>query len=276
MAQNNREEIVSLAHLPPRSCLLAIDVGNTNVHFGLWHGGEWIITWRARTVPDKMPDEYAVLLRNFLDSASLTYDVIFGVAISSVVPRLTLTFVELVERYIHVEPLVVTHQTKTGVRIEIDQPAQAGADRIVNSAAVIALYGAPAIVIDFGTATTFDIVSADGAYRGGAIAPGINVSQDALVNATARLHKVDLQEPPCVIGTNTIHAMQSGIFLGYVAMIEGMVARFKAAMKDEKVKVIATGGLAVLFDQSTDVFDVIASELTLEGLRIIYEINHPQ
>lgn len=276
MAHNNREEVVSLAHLPARSSLLAIDIGNTNIHFGLWHDGQWIITWRARTVPDKMPDEYAVLLRTFLESASLTYDVIFGVAISSVVPRLTQGFVELVERYIHVEPLVVTHMTKTGVRIEIDQPAQAGADRIVNSAAVIALYGAPAIVIDFGTATTFDIVSADGAYCGGAIAPGINVSQDALVNATARLHKVDLQEPPSVIGANTIHAMQSGIFLGYVAMIEGMVARFKAALKDERVKVIATGGLAVLFDNSTDVFDVIASELTLEGLRIIYQLNHPQ
>ncbi|HVU13931.1 MAG TPA: type III pantothenate kinase [Phototrophicaceae bacterium] len=253
--------------------LLAIDVGNTNVHFGLWHSGDWVISWRARTVPDKMPDEYAVLLSNFLQSSELTYAAISGVAIGSVVPRLTTTFVELVERYIHVEPLIVTHRTKTGVRVEIDQPEQAGADRIINSAAVVALYGAPAIVIDFGTATTFDIVSADGAYRGGAIAPGINVSQDALVNATAQLHKVNLQPPPCVIGTNTIHAMQSGIFLGYVAMIEGMVARFKEAMHDEHVKVIATGGLAVLFDQNTDVIDLIAPELTLEGLRVIYEMN---
>src|SRR5664279_2388405 len=172
--------IRSLKHIPERSCLLAIDIGNTNVHFGLWYEGEWIITWRARTVPDKMPDEYAVLLRSFLESSDLTYAVISGVAISSVVPRLTTTFVELVQRYIQVEPLVITHKTKTGVRIEIDQPEQAGADRIVNSAAVIALYSAPAIVIDFGTATTFDIVSADGAYRGGAIAPGIAISQDAL------------------------------------------------------------------------------------------------
>ena len=253
--------------------LLAIDIGNTNVHFGLWRADEWVITWRARTVTEKMPDEYAVLLRNFLESADLTFAAISGVAISSVVPRLTITFVELVQRYIHVEPLVVTHETKTGVRIDIDQPAQAGADRIVNSAAVVALYGAPAIVIDFGTATTFDIVSPDGAYRGGAIAPGINVSQDALVNATARLHKVDLLPPPCVIGTNTIHAMQSGIFLGYVAMIEGMVKQFKAAMHDEHVQVIATGGLAVLFNESTDVIDLIAPELTLEGLRVIYQMN---
>ena len=254
-------------------CLLAIDIGNTNVQFGLWYQGAWVITWRARTVPDKMPDEYAVLLGNFLENSALTFAAISGVAISSVVPRLTTTFVELVERYIHVEPLVVTHQTKTGVRIDIDQPAQAGADRIVNSAAVVALYGAPAIVIDFGTATTFDIVSADGAYRGGAIAPGINISQDALVNNTARLHKVDLLPPPCVIGTNTIHAMQSGIFLGYVAMIEGMVKRFKVAMQDERVQVIATGGLAVLFNENTDAIDLIAPELTLEGLRVIYQMN---
>ncbi len=250
-----------------------MDIGNTNVNMGLWYQNEWIISWRARTVPDKMPDEYAVLLRNFLESSDLTYAAISGVAISSVVPRLTTSFVELVQRYIHVEPLVVTHRTKTGVRIEIDQPEQAGADRIVNSAAVVALYGAPAIVIDFGTATTFDIVSADGAYRGGAIAPGIVISQDALVSHTAQLHKVNLQPPPCVIGTNTIHAMQSGIFLGYVAMIEGMVARFKAAMDDEQVKVIGTGGLAVLFNQNTDAIDLIAPELTLEGLRVIYDLN---
>ncbi|MFN8560248.1 MAG: type III pantothenate kinase [Anaerolineae bacterium] len=246
-------------------CLLAVDIGNTNVHCGLWHEGEWVVSWRARTVPDKMPDEYAVLLRNFLDSAKLTYRAISGVVISSVVPRLTTSFVELVQRYIHVEPLVVTHKTNTGVRIEIDQPEQAGADRIVNSAAVVALYSTPAIVIDFGTATTFDIVSADGAYRGGAIAPGIVISQDALVSHTAQLHKINLQPPPCVIGTNTIHAMQSGIFLGYVAMIEGMVARFKAAIADDRVRVIATGGLSVLFNQHTDVIDLIAPELQYAG-----------
>ncbi len=256
--------------------LLAIDIGNTNVTLGLWHQDKWQFSWRARTVPDKMPDEYAVLLRSFLEGADLTYAAISGVAISSVVPRLTLAFAQLVRRYIGVEPLIVTHKTDTGVRIEIDQPEQAGADRIVNSAAVVALYGAPAIVIDFGTATTFDVVSADGAYRGGAIAPGIDISQDALVNHTARLHKVDLQPPPCVIGTNTIHAMQSGVFLGYVAMIEGMVARLKAAMQDETVKVIATGGLAVLFDQNTSVIDLIAPELTLDGLRIIYDLNHAE
>jgi type III pantothenate kinase len=253
--------------------LLAVDVGNTNVHLGLWRNNQWQPSWRARTVPDKMPDEYAVLVRNFLSSADLSYRAISGVIISSVVPPLTGTFVELVKRYIEIEPLVVTHQTKTGVKIAIDQPEQAGADRIVNAAAVVALYGGPAIVIDFGTATTFDVVSADGAYRGGAIAPGIQIAHDALVEHAARLHKVDLVPPPCAIGSNTIHAMQSGIFWGYVSLVEGLVARLKKAMGDEKIMVIATGGLAPLFDQHTDVIDLIAPELTLDGLRIIYEMN---
>jgi type III pantothenate kinase len=174
----------------------------------------------------------------------------------------------------HFEPLVVTSQVNTGVRIDIDQPEQAGADRIVNAAAVVAFYGPPAIVIDFGTATTFDVISGDGAYRGGAIAPGITIAHDALVSRTARLHKIDLVPPPNPVGRNTIHAMQSGIFWGYVALVEGLVTRIKTAMNEEKpVKVIATGGLAPLFNQHTHVIDTIASELTLDGLRVIYELN---
>lgn len=262
------------------SGLLAVDIGNTNIHLGLCQNGKWILSWRARTVIDKMPDEYAVLLRNFLGSADLTYEAVNGVIVGSVVPPLTLAFTELSRRYLNIDPLIVTHNIRTGIRIEIDQPAQAGADRIVNSAAVVALYGAPAIVIDFGTATTFDIISADGAYRGGAIAPGIIVAHDALVNRTARLHKVDLVPPPNAIGGNTIHAMQSGIFWGYVSLVEGMVVRLKSAMQaagfgGDDIKVIATGGLAPLFQQHTTVIDQIAPELTLEGLRVIYELNNP-
>lgn len=259
--------------------LLAIDVGNTNVHFGLWHNNSWTLSWRARTVVDKMPDEYAVLVRNFLTSADLGYEVITGVAISSVVPALTSTFVELVHRYMELEPLVVSHQTKMGIKVDIDQPEQAGADRLVNAAAVVALYSAPAIVIDFGTATTFDVISADGAYNGGAISPGIGVAHDALVRETARLHKVDLVPPPCAIGRNTIHAMQSGIFWGYVALVEGLVVRIKEAMVDsqmgESIKVFGTGGLAPLFNQHTTCIDLIVPELTLDGLRVIHDLNHP-
>lgn len=253
--------------------LLAIDIGNTNIHLGLWKANSWALSWRARTVADKMPDEYAVLVQNFLNSADMGYRAVTGVIIGSVVPPLTSAFVELSRRYFQLEPLVVTNKTKTGVRIDIDQPEQAGADRIVNTAAVVALYGGPAIVIDFGTATTFDVVSADGAYKGGAIAPGINVAHDALVSRAARLHKVDLMPPPRPIGGNTIHAMQSGIFWGYVSLVEGLVARIKQDMQQEHIKVIATGGLAPLFKEHTAVIDTIASELTLDGLRIIYALN---
>ena len=253
--------------------LLAIDIGNTNVHLGLWRDHAWRPAWRARTVPDKMPDEYAVLIRSFMEGDGLSFDQISGVVIGSVVPRLTAAFLELSRRHIGIEPLVVTNQTRTGIVVDIDQPEQAGADRIVNSAAVHALYGGPAIVIDFGTATTFDVVSADGAYQGGAIAPGINLAHDALVSRAARLHKIDLVPPPSPIGRNTIHAMQSGIFLGYVSLVEGLVQRIKATMNDERVKVIATGGLAPVFQAQTDVIDLIAPELTLDGLRVIYELN---
>lgn len=253
--------------------LLAIDIGNTNIHLGLWDGSAWRVSWRARTVSDKMSDEYAVLARNFLASANLTVDAVSGVAISSVVPALTNTFVELSKRYIEIDPLVVTHKTDTGVRIEIDQPEQAGADRIVNAAAVVHLYGGPAIVIDFGTATTFDVISKDGAYRGGAIAPGIGIAHDALVSRAAQLHKINLVPPPDPVGKNTIHAMQSGIFWGYVALVEGLVKRIRESMTEPDIKVIATGGLAVLFNEHTEIFDLIAPELTLEGLRIIHERN---
>jgi type III pantothenate kinase len=255
--------------------LLAIDIGNTNVHLGLWYGDSWALTWRARTVADKMPDEYAVLVRNFLNSADVGYRIVTGVIIGSVVPPLTSTFVELIRRYHWLEPIVVTNKINTGVKIAIDQPEQAGADRIANSAGAYKLYGAPAIVIDFGTATNFDVVSSAGEYRGGAIAPGIGVAHDALVSRAARLHKVDIAPPPCAIGSNTIHAMQSGIFWGNVALVEGLTRRIKAAMAepDEEIKVIATGGLAALIEEHTDVIDLIAPELTLEGLRIIYELN---
>lgn len=253
--------------------LLAFDIGNTNIHLGLWDGTGWRISWRARTVQDKMTDEYAVLVRNFLGSADMGFGVVSGVIISSVVPPLTMAFTDLVTRYMSCAPLVVTHQTDTGVQIDIDQPEQAGADRIVNTAAIVALYTYPAIVIDFGTATTFDVVSAAGKYIGGAIAPGIGLAHDALVSRAARLHKVDLQPPPSAIGTNTIHAMQSGIFWGYVGLVEGLVKRLKADLAAEQTCVYATGGLATLFNQHTDVIDKIVPELTLDGLRVIYERN---
>lgn len=256
--------------------LLAVDIGNTNIHFGLWDGEKWRVTWRARTVADKMGDEYAVLLRNFLHSAALDFQDVTHVVLASVVPVLTEAFRELVPQYFHTEVLNINHTVNTGIQIAVDLPEQVGADRIVNAAAVKMLYGGgPAIVIDFGTATTFDVISREGAYIGGAIAPGINVALDALVSRTARLYKVELSPPPSPIGRNTSHAMQSGIFLGYVSLVEGLTQRLKNALQEEseQVKVIATGGLAVLFNQHTDIIDEIVDSLTLDGMRVIWELN---
>jgi type III pantothenate kinase len=253
--------------------LLAIDIGNTNIHMGVYQNGGWTLCWRARSVVGKMPDEYAVLIRSFLNNADIGWKAITGVILSSTVPPLTSAFAELVERYTNLKPLIVTHKTKTGVKVDVDQPQQVGPDRIVNAAAVQALYGGPAIVVDFGTATTFDVVGADGAYKGGAIAPGIHSAHDALVERAARLHKVDLVPPPDPVGRNTIHAMQSGIFWGYVSLVDGLLKRIKASMGDEEIKVIGTGGLASLFQQHTEGIDTIAPQLTLDGLRVIHALN---
>jgi len=257
--------------------LLACDIGNTNIHLGLWHNHSWALSWRARTVSDKMPDEYAVLVRNFLNSAEVGVKIVSGVVIGSVVPPLTRTFAELTQRYFQIDPLIVSAAT-SGIQVRIDQPEQAGADRIANAAAVIALHGGgPAVVVDFGTATNFDVVSPENAYIGGAIAPGIGVAHDALVSRAARLHKVDLLPPPDAIGGNTIHAMQSGIFWGYVALIDGLLARIKDSLKSrygaETVQVIGTGGMATLFNEYTTAIDTIAPELTLDGLRVIYQAH---
>lgn len=254
--------------------LLAFDIGNTNIHMGLWHNDSWALSWRARSVADKMPDEYAVLVRNFLNSADVGYKAIDGVIISCVVPPLTMTFTDLVRRYFDTEPVIVSNHIKTGVTINIDQPEQSGADRIANASAIVNLYdGGPAVVVDFGTSTNFDVVSADNEYIGGALAPGIGVAHDALVSRAAKLHKVELVPPPSAIGRNTIHAMQSGIFWGYVSLVEGVITRIIAELDPEKTQVIATGGLAVHFDQHTDVIDRIIPNLTLDGLRVMYGLN---
>ena len=256
--------------------LLAIDIGNTNITLGLWHNEEWALSWRARTVTDKTTDEYAVLVRNFLNSADVGYKAIDGVIISCVVPPLTMTFTELVRRYFDSEPVVVSNSINTGVVINIDQPEQSGADRIANASAVVNLYGGgPAIVVDFGTSTNFDVVSAQNEYIGGALAPGIGVAHDALVSRAAKLHKVELVPPPTPIGRNTIHAMQSGIFWGYVSLVEGIVTRIKGELASDKTQVIATGGLAVHFDKHTEVIDKIIPNLTLDGLRVMYALNKP-
>jgi type III pantothenate kinase len=195
-----------------------------------------------------------------------------GVALASVVPPLTGIFVEMCQRYLGHDPLAVTADIETGVRVLIDYPAQAGADRILNALAAHRLYGSPAIVVDFGTATTFDAVSAEGDYVGGAIAPGLGIAAEALFSRTAKLPRIQLAAPPAAIGRNTVHAMQSGLILGYVGLIEGLVARIRAELGG-RAKVIATGGLAPLLAQETEVIELVDPMLTLEGLRLIYELN---
>ena len=252
--------------------LLTVDIGNTNITFGLYEGEDLGPSWRIRTIHEKMPDEYGVLMVQLFEHRGYSPDDITGVAVASVVPPLTPAFQEVSRVYIGQEPLLVDAGVKTGVRILYDDPRQVGADRVVDAAAVKALYGVPACVVDFGTGTTFDAVSSEGDYLGGAIAPGIGIAAQALFQRTAKLPRVELSPPPSVIGRNTPHAMQSGLIFGYVGLVEGMVARFKAALGPE-TRVIATGGLAEIIARETDVIDIVDPWLTLHGLRIIYDLN---
>ena len=253
--------------------LLAIDIGNTNIHLGLWDGAAWRLSWRARTVAQKMTDEYAVLARNFLATAETGFQSVSAVCLSSVVPSLTSTFQELSRRYLKLEPLTVSSASQLGIAIAIDMPEQAGADRLCNAVALSRQYGAPAVSVDFGTSTNFDVLSADNEYIGGVIAPGIRLAHDALVSRAAQLHKVDLVPPPTPIGRNTIHAMQSGIFWGYVGMIEALLGRILAQLDSAATKVIATGGMAPAFSEHVTRIDHVAPELTLDGLRLIHDLN---
>ena len=253
--------------------LLAFDIGNTNIHLGLWDGAGWRLSWRARTVTGKTADEYAVLARNFLAAAGVDVGAIEAACISCVVPDLTRAFQQLALRSLNVEALVVSSRVKLGIAVEIDTPEQAGADRLCNAVALSQLHGAPAVSVDFGTSTNFDALSADKAYIGGVIAPGIRLAHDALVSRAAQLHKVDLQPPPQAIGANTVHAMQSGIFWGYVGMIDALLGRVLTQLDSPETKVVATGGLAELFMRHIARIDAVAPELTLDGLRLIHELN---
>ena len=255
--------------------LLAIDIGNTNLTLGLYTGTDLGPRWRLATVHERMPDELGLQFLGLLNHAGYDLQELEGVCLASVVPPLTGRVVEACCRYLEQEPLVVEAGVKTGVRIRYENPRAVGADRIVDAVAVQRLYGGPACVVDFGTATTFDAISAEGDYLGGAIAPGIGIASEALFVRTAKLPRVDLQRPPAAIGRNTVHAMQSGLLFGYVALVEGMVARFRQEL-GPAMKVIATGGLAEIISRETEVIQVIAPWLTLDGLQIIWEMNRPE
>ncbi|MCC7357977.1 MAG: type III pantothenate kinase [Anaerolineales bacterium] len=253
--------------------LLTIDIGNTNVTLGLYQGEALGPRWRLATDHHKLADEYGILLTSLLAHAKLEASAVQGIAVASVVPPLTGVFVQACESFLGQTPFVVDAGVKTGVRIRYDDPKTVGADRVVDAAAVQKLYGGPACVVDLGTATTFDAISAEGDYLGGAIAPGIGISADALAQRTSKLTRVDLARPPAAIGRNTVHAIQSGLIYGHVGLIEGMVARFRSEL-GPSMKVIATGGLASLIANEAKCIDIIAPWLTLEGLRIVWELNH--
>jgi type III pantothenate kinase len=252
--------------------LLAIDVGNTNTMLGLYQNKKWIANWRIASDRAKLPDEYAMLLKSLFDFTGFKWKDISGVALASVVPQLTTTMVEMSHRFLEQDPLVISPDINTGVRILIDYPAEVGADRILNALAAHRIHGSPAIVVDFGTATTFDAISQQGDYLGGAIAPGLGIAAEALFSRTAKLPHIQLTAPPSAIGRNTVHAMQSGLVLGYVGLIEGLIERIRIELGGQ-AKVIGTGGLAMLLARETKAIEIVDQMLTLEGLRLIYEIN---
>ncbi len=254
--------------------LLAIDIGNTNIVIGVFEGERLKATWRLGTDVHKLADEYAAMLASLLPMRGLAFGDVDVAIMSSSVPPLVTVFEELCQHYFDVSPMVIGPGTKTGVRISIDNPREVGADRVVNAAAAHSLYGGPLIVIDLGTATTFDAISEDGDYLGGAIAPGILISAEALFEHAAKLPRVELVRPPKAIGKNSVAAMQSGIILGYVGLIEGIVARMRRELGGE-AKVVATGGLADVIGSETKVVDGIEPDLTLLGLRLIHELNTP-
>ncbi|GIL37934.1 type III pantothenate kinase [Roseiterribacter gracilis] len=255
--------------------LLAIDAGNTNVVFAVYDGDVQRGVWRAATDSRRTADEYAVWLLQLMSKAGLDAAQLDGCIVASVVPLATFNLLKLVREHLQLEPLVIGEpNVQLGLRVLLDRPEEVGADRIVNAVAASERYGGPLIVIDFGTATTFDVVDANGDYRGGVIAPGIILSVEALHMAAAKLPKVDVVRPKTdnVIATSTVTAMQSGIYWGYVGLIEGLVARIRAELGGG-ARVIATGGLATLFADATQAIDSIDEDLTLRGLVLLYQRN---
>jgi len=265
--------------------LLVLDVGNTNTVLGVFaadpaghgnaHHERLIAHWRVATIKTQTVDEYGVLFRNLFAMNGLEVSAVQGIVISSVVPPLDSTLREVCERYFISRPLFIEPGIKTGMPVHYDNPAEVGADRIVNSVAAFEKFGGPCIVVDFGTATTFDVVSAKGEYLGGVITPGIGISADALFEHTARLPRVDICKPARVLATNTVGSVQSGLYYGYLGLIDGILERLMAELGD-KVRVVATGGLATLMGGGSKYIREVDDLLTLEGLRIIYERNLTQ
>lgn len=252
--------------------LLALDVGNTTVTVGAFQGEALKATWRFATDVGRFPDEYGVLMLNLLEHDGLSPADIDEAVMACVVPDLEPTFQKVCQRYFDVQPLAVHAGVKTGLRILYDSPRDVGADRVADAVAATQMYGPPLIVVDLGTGTVFDAIDASGDYVGGAIAPGLGIASEALFSRAAKLYRVELSRPPSAIGRNTIAAIQSGILFGYVGLIEGIVGRIKIEIGGN-ARVIGTGGYADIIAKETDVIDVVDQDLTLQGLRMIYDMN---
>jgi type III pantothenate kinase len=252
--------------------LLAIDIGNTNVVLGVFEGESLRESWRIGTKSSITADEYAVIVRDLFAFSGSDFRQIDGIIISTVVPPLLSIMTEMSRKYFKIEPMVVTSELKTGITLSYENPREIGADRIVNAAAAFKLYGGPLIIIDFGTATTFCAVTANGEYLGGAITPGVKISAEALYQRAAKLPRVELTRPRTIIGRDTVSAMQAGILYGYAGLVDGIVERMKKELSLE-AKVIATGGLAELVTPETRSTIEVRPNLTLEGLQFIYDAN---
>lgn len=250
--------------------LLVIDVGNTNTSLGVFRGPDLVAHWRLTTARSRTVDEYGVHSRNLFELAGLDFKTISAIAIASVVPPLNYTLKRMSEVYFHLTPLFVDHTTDTGLPILYEPPSDVGADRIVDAVAAIKKYGAPCIVVDFGTATTFNAVNEKGEYLGGAITPGIMISTDALFERAARLPRVDIKRPRTVIGSSTVAAMQSGLYYGYAGLVDGVLRQMLNELGGA-ARVVATGGLASLIATGSEFIELVDDTLTLEGLRLIYE-----
>jgi type III pantothenate kinase len=252
--------------------LLAADVGNTQINFGVFRDDALVRVWRTTTVHERTEDELAVFLDGFLEREELSLTSLDAAVIGSVVPPLTTAFQRLGNRYLRTPPFIVGPGIRTGVRLRVENPAEVGADRIANTLAAHRVYGGPAIVVDFGTSTNFDCVSAEGDFLGGAFAPGVEVASETLFSRAARLFRVPLTPPKEAIGRNTAACLQSGIVFGYVGLVEGLVARLRAEMSGD-AKVIATGGLASTIVPHTKAVDTVDDSLTLQGLRLLWQLN---
>ncbi|MBN2258418.1 MAG: type III pantothenate kinase [Anaerolineaceae bacterium] len=252
--------------------LLCMNIGNTNISIGIFNGENLVSKWRLATDYESMPDEYALKLLGLIEHTDQNVKDIDQVVISSVVPPLTGRWVEVAERYLGQKPFHIDHESVKSIKVAYHTPEAVGADRLANAVAVNHHYGLPACIVDFGTATTFDAVSKDGEYLGGAIAPGMRIASEALFARTAKLPKTEIVRPPTAIGRNTTHAIQSGIFFGYVGLVEGIVNRFKSEL-GPGTHVIGTGGGVDLIASGTKLIDEVAPWLTLEGIRLIFEEN---